>query len=256
MTRAAAAFIISVIVHVVVVNGLALPAGVQPHNGFLMIHIKNPDVSFNESLQETISEENEIQAAPKIPISQINEIPLDDTSPTYFETPQPNGETEPVQEEEPGITGGMNSGVQESQEPGGQGPQDGNSAGQGNGAPSETGTDDQNTPQDSTAENQPGPDLDAIRAEYRQRVLSAIESRKEYPQAARRLRQDGTVSVRFIVSSDGAISGFSIASSSGIDALDYAARDAVLAASPVPPIPEELGVSSLEISLQIVFSLD
>lgn len=101
-----------------------------------------------------------------------------------------------------------------------------------------------------------GPDLDAIRAEYGRLVLERISAHKVYPDVARRLGQEGEVRVGFVVASDGTASSVEVQVSSGIASLDTGACVAVEAASPFPPVPSELGVDSLALSLLIVFELD
>ena len=100
-----------------------------------------------------------------------------------------------------------------------------------------------------------GVDRNAIISAYRSKVLAAIELHKKYPSVARRLSQEGSVRMKFSVSRDGSVSGISIVSSSGVDAIDRAAIDAIRAASPIPPVPSELNENSLNLSLTILFSL-
>ncbi len=101
-----------------------------------------------------------------------------------------------------------------------------------------------------------GIDLDAIRSDYSSRVLAAISTNKVYPAPARRLNQEGNVTVRFTVSSGGVVTNVVVEESSGFQSLDNAAVNAVSASSPVPPIPTELGVDVLMLSLLIIFDLD
>lgn len=103
---------------------------------------------------------------------------------------------------------------------------------------------------------EPGPDLDAILDEYRREVLSAILVQRAYPATARRLGREGEARVQFTVDGNGVVSGAEVVLSSGDGSLDRAALDAVSAASPVPPIPPELGVERLTLSILVVFSLE
>lgn len=102
----------------------------------------------------------------------------------------------------------------------------------------------------------PGPDLDAILDEYRREVRSAILAQRAYPATARRLGREGEARVQFTVDGNGVVSGAEVVLSSGDGSLNRAALDAVSAASPVPPIPSELGVDRLTLSILVVFSLE
>ena len=99
-------------------------------------------------------------------------------------------------------------------------------------------------------------DREAILASYKSEVLAMIETHKSYPAAARRLGQEGEARIRFRVGSNGALSDIELISSSGAEALDQAALDALAASSPLPPIPEELQVESLALSVTLVFTLN
>jgi periplasmic protein TonB len=101
----------------------------------------------------------------------------------------------------------------------------------------------------------PAVDRDAVLAKYRSKVLAAINSHKQYPATAKRLGQKGKVKVNFRVASDGTVSGITAESSNGFDALEKASIDAVRAVGLMPPIPPELGQSSLNMVLTVVFSL-
>lgn len=110
--------------------------------------------------------------------------------------------------------------------------------------------------EEAAAVEDPDPDLDAILTEYRNRVKSAILAHRTYPATARRLGREGEVRVQFNVSASGLVSSVEIISSGGDSSLDNAARDAVMSASPVAPIPEELEADSLTLSILIVFQLN
>jgi len=111
-------------------------------------------------------------------------------------------------------------------------------------------------PEIDVEQDNAGIDLDAIRSDYSSRVLAAISVHKVYPAQARRLGQEGIVRVRFNVTSDGTVTDVQVEESSGFQSLDNAAVDAVIASSPVPAVPSELGASVLTLSLLIVFDLD
>jgi periplasmic protein TonB len=99
-------------------------------------------------------------------------------------------------------------------------------------------------------------DLNAIRTAYARTIRERIESRKEYPQGARRRGQEGVVSVQFTLDREGGVSGISVAKSGGFDSLDTAAQEAVRRAVPFPPIPRELGRDVFSLRVSIVFKLN
>lgn len=94
-----------------------------------------------------------------------------------------------------------------------------------------------------------------ILAQYKARVVSKIIARKKYPKWARDEGLVGTVTVAFTVSSGGRAGGVRVAGSSGVSALDKAAVQTVKSASPFPPIPKELGKSSLSFRVRVVYKL-
>jgi protein TonB len=99
-------------------------------------------------------------------------------------------------------------------------------------------------------------DLDSILNGYRTLIFSQIQSHKNYPVSSRRLQQEGTVQVSFVVRTDGSISGISVSQSSGYSSLDQAAIDSVNASSPLPEIPDELNQSQLNLTIALEFSLE
>lgn len=86
-------------------------------------------------------------------------------------------------------------------------------------------------------------------------LLRQIAQHKRYPPAAKRARQEGLVEIRFTIAADGHLVDAEVSRSSSVPNLDAAALAAVTAASPFPPIPAELGVNRLQLSLPIEFSL-
>lgn len=99
----------------------------------------------------------------------------------------------------------------------------------------------------------PAPQADAN--PYYQLVLRQIAQHKRYPAQAKRIRQEGLVEISFEIGADGRLLSAQVSQSSQIQSLDAAALAAVTAASPFPPIPAELGVSRLSLSLPIEFAL-
>ncbi len=77
----------------------------------------------------------------------------------------------------------------------------------------------------------------AALANYDSSVNSRLNAHKRYPDAARPLRAQGTVTVRFTIGPSGDVSGVAIVGSSGNAALDQAALAMVRDASPMPAPP-------------------
>jgi protein TonB len=95
-------------------------------------------------------------------------------------------------------------------------------------------------------------ELDAYTAAVRRR----LERRKKYPPAAQARRIVGVVRVSFTVLKDGTIRSPSLLESSGHGILDDEAMALLARSSPLPPIPESTGLSSLNISVPFRFSLN
>ncbi|HYE77396.1 MAG TPA: energy transducer TonB [bacterium] len=101
----------------------------------------------------------------------------------------------------------------------------------------------------------PTVDLAPIRNDYTIRLRSLIDAKKRYPPPAKRLRRTGRAQVAFTVGADGSLSDLTLRTSSGTEALDDAALQAVRDAAPFPPLPPELG-STLEVMLGLTFQLE
>ena len=89
-------------------------------------------------------------------------------------------------------------------------------------------------------------------AEALQRRLGE-QWQKELALVDRGVSANARTMVSFEILRDGTLRGIRLAESSGASALDYAALRAVTNASPVPPLPPELGKSS--VSIEIWFQL-
>ncbi len=90
------------------------------------------------------------------------------------------------------------------------------------------------------------------KAAYSSALRREIERHKRYPQRAKMMRKQGTVTVSFNIGADGAISGARVSKSSGNDDLDNAAIQAVQSARPIGPRPVGMGSS---ISVPINFTI-
>ena len=94
-----------------------------------------------------------------------------------------------------------------------------------------------------------------VKEAYLQYLRETIDARKVYPRTAKRLRQSGTVTVRFTVQGDGTLGNVTVVSSCGFDLLDHAASELLVSIAKVRPIPKELGEETIVISLPIEYAL-
>ena len=91
-----------------------------------------------------------------------------------------------------------------------------------------------------------------LRASWGAAIRAKIERRKRYPSAAG--RASGRAVVRLSVNAAGALTGVSLAQSSGNAALDAAAVESVQRAGKFPSAPKGLGGGNFSFSLPISFS--
>jgi len=83
-----------------------------------------------------------------------------------------------------------------------------------------------------------------------------LEKGKNYPSTARRLKQEGSVRVRFTIQQDGRISDVEISESSRYSALDKSALEAVKNMGRFQPIPSVLNKKSWRIEIPIQYKLN
>jgi len=95
----------------------------------------------------------------------------------------------------------------------------------------------------------------AAKADYVDALRAWIARHKRYPRAAvrRRLEGEGLLRVRF--AADGRVLDFELRRSAGHAVLDAEILEMIRRASPLPPIPRELGVGGMEIVLPVRFRL-
>ncbi len=91
---------------------------------------------------------------------------------------------------------------------------------------------------------------------YFARIRSAIDSRKRYPFAARRLGATGNVRISFSISPDGTFQSISVRGSSGHSTLDQAALAIVQSVSGSVARPAALGSTPLRMSVVVHYELD
>lgn len=90
---------------------------------------------------------------------------------------------------------------------------------------------------------------------YISEVRSRIEANKSYPLISRRMGQTGTAVVAFTLLKDGSIIDLHVHKSSKFDRLDASALDAVKKVGRFNPIPQEVGVSQMDITVPVKFYL-
>lgn len=76
---------------------------------------------------------------------------------------------------------------------------------------------------------------------YAAEMLRRIRYHWKIPELAQ-LGVPGVVRIRFFIEKDGRVTGLVILKDSSHPPMDFAARDAILHASPLPPLPKEVGV--------------
>jgi protein TonB len=91
---------------------------------------------------------------------------------------------------------------------------------------------------------------------YQDIVKQRIEQERMYPLWAKKQGIEGVTRIYFTVLRNGAGQDVRITRSSGSGVLDEEALATVKRASPFPPVPEEIGGSSVGMEVAIVFSLD
>jgi periplasmic protein TonB len=87
--------------------------------------------------------------------------------------------------------------------------------------------------------------------EHLGRIRTILNERKTYPKNARRLNQQGDVTVTFTLSTQGEASAITITESSGFDLLDNAAKELIISCASEFPKPKK----SVRISVPIGYKL-
>ena len=85
-------------------------------------------------------------------------------------------------------------------------------------------------------------------------IRNILDSNKKYPLLSLQRRQEGTPVVEFTILKNGTITNLTV-TSSGFRLLDREAQKIVLKSSPLPPIPDSLGKSSIDLRIPINFNL-
>ena len=91
--------------------------------------------------------------------------------------------------------------------------------------------------------------------DYLEMVRMKIESRKQYPDTARKKHQEGRVTVQFVITTDGQVSSVTIAKGSRYEELNAAGLAAVRDAAPFPYPPRHLFDKPLQLDVTLMFQL-
>lgn len=92
-------------------------------------------------------------------------------------------------------------------------------------------------------------------ANYQGQLGAWLQRYKQYPRRARRLRQEGTVVLYFVMDRDGHVLKWDIRQSSGHKLLDDAVRDMIRKADPLPALPSSMSEQRLEVTVPVRFQL-
>lgn len=92
-------------------------------------------------------------------------------------------------------------------------------------------------------------------ADYLAALRAWLEKHKRYPRRARRLRQEGTALLYFVMNRRGEVLEYRIRESSGHEALDEEVAAMIERAQPLPGIPEDLRQGRLELVVPVQFFL-
>ncbi len=91
--------------------------------------------------------------------------------------------------------------------------------------------------------------------DYRAILGAWLERHKDYPRRARRLGQEGTVVLHFVMDRSGRVLEWDVRSSSGHRLLDSAVEEMIQRANPLPAMPDSMKVSKLELTVPVNFAL-
>lgn len=100
----------------------------------------------------------------------------------------------------------------------------------------------------------PAPSPSAVNGAWRSALAAWVQSRKRYPDEARRQGTEGQVAVRFTVGRDGQVLDAQIARGSGSDLLDQAALS-MFHGGRAPPFPSDMPQPQLTTTISIRFRL-
>ncbi|MBD2860026.1 energy transducer TonB [Spongiibacter sp. KMU-158] len=86
-------------------------------------------------------------------------------------------------------------------------------------------------------------------------LMAWLNQHKRYPVDAKKQKLEGIVKLQFHIARDGSVSQMRVHGSSGHPALDAAAMQMLIAAAPMPPIPESMKREHLSLVIPVEYSL-
>ncbi|MBN2855118.1 MAG: TonB family protein, partial [Halothiobacillaceae bacterium] len=92
-------------------------------------------------------------------------------------------------------------------------------------------------------------------AAYQAALAAAIEREKFYPPLARRLNQEGIVEIGFTVLADGRIVNIHLLTQAPSAALERGAMAAIAGVGQFKPIPPQLGMGTMNLTISLVYKL-
>ena len=104
-------------------------------------------------------------------------------------------------------------------------------------------------------EQGPSGAIAGMRDIYLARLRERIEAVRRYPDRARRMGQEGTVVVRFVVKRDGQIDGIALMERASSTLINQAAVETIRSIDRLPPLPAEFG-GQMEVALPLVYRLE
>lgn len=107
--------------------------------------------------------------------------------------------------------------------------------------------------QETIISSAPTQAIEDLRSLYKAQLRAKIEENKYYPPMSRRLGQQGTVVVAFTLLKDGHIIDVKVEDPSPYERLNASALEAVRKVKRFMPIPNELGMSRMDIKVPLKF---
>jgi protein TonB len=107
----------------------------------------------------------------------------------------------------------------------------------------------------NTLQAQSGGGTPGQRADYFAELRVWLEQHKQYPYMAQRMRQEGTVQLRFVMDREGHVLSYNIDKSSGYSTLDGEVEELIQRAEPLPPLPDEMTQARIELVVPVSFYL-
>ncbi len=100
----------------------------------------------------------------------------------------------------------------------------------------------------------PAPSPTAINGAWRNALATWVQSRKRYPDEARRQNMEGQVAVRFTVGRDGQVLDAQVVRGSGSDPLDQAALF-MFRGGRAPPFPADMAQAQITTTISVRYRL-